>query len=71
MDLLIEFSKIGIGIACVIKEFVQDELENGTLIELPLLNAIPKREVGFSYSTSGFQTKAMEKFIAFYKTASL
>lgn len=71
MDLLIEFSKIGIGIACVIKEFVQDELENGTLIELPLLNAIPKREVGFSYCTSGFQTKAMEKFIAFYKTANL
>lgn len=71
MDLLIEFAKIGIGIACVIKEFVQDDLENGTLLELPLINAIQMREVGFAYSTSCFQTKAMEKFIDFCKAAKL
>lgn len=27
MDLLIEFAKIGVGVACVIKNFVQDELK--------------------------------------------
>lgn len=36
MDLLIEFSKIGLGIGCVIKDFVRKELEEGSLIEIPL-----------------------------------
>lgn len=67
MDLLIEFAKIGIGIACVIKEFVKDELKEKTLMELPLLQTIPKREVGFAYSTNHFQTNAMREFIQFYR----
>ena len=28
MDLLIEFAKIGIGISCVVKQFVEHELES-------------------------------------------
>ena len=36
MDLLIEFAKIGMGAACVIQEFVQEELDRGDLITLPL-----------------------------------
>ena len=36
MDLLIEFAKTGLGIGCVIREFVQEELKDGSLIELPL-----------------------------------
>ena len=32
MDLLIEFAKIGLGIACVIKELVQKELDSGMLV---------------------------------------
>lgn len=67
MDLLIEFAKIGIGIACVIKEFVQDDLESGTLMELPILKEIPKREIGFAYSNDGFQSQTIEKFISFTK----
>lgn len=67
MDLLIEFAKIGIGIACVIREFVETELENGSFIELPILNDIPKREVGFSYNTTAIRTSAMDQFIAFYQ----
>lgn len=67
MDLLIEFAKIGIGIACVIKEFVMTELQNGSLIELPLLDKIPPRHVGFAYNNRKIQTEAMEKFIAFFK----
>ena len=27
MDLLIEFAKIDLGVACVIREFVEDELQ--------------------------------------------
>ena len=47
MELLIEFSRIGLGIGCVIKDFVEDDLKNGTLIEIPLDIPIPKRVIGF------------------------
>jgi len=67
MDLLIEFAKIGIGIACVIKEFVKEELADGFLMELPMQKAIPKREVGFAYRSTGLKTKAMKEFISFYQ----
>ncbi len=48
MDLIIEFSKIGMGIGCVIKEFVKDELKQGTLVEIPLHTPLQKRTVGFA-----------------------
>ena len=67
MDLLIEFAKIGLGVACVIKEFVQEELENGTLIEIPLDIPIHQREVGFAYLKKSRREKAVEQFIHFYK----
>ncbi len=31
MDLLIEFARIGLGIGCVIKEFVKEDLDSGRL----------------------------------------
>ena len=48
MELLIEFSRIGIGIGCVIKELVADDLKKGTLIEIPLPVPIPSRIIGFA-----------------------
>lgn len=67
MDLLIEFAKIGLGISCVIKEFVEMELEAGILIELPLENPLEKRTVGFAYMKSLKSNDALLKFIHFYK----
>lgn len=49
MELLIEFSRIGLGIGCVIKDMVADDLKNQTLIEIPLDVPIPKRIIGFAY----------------------
>ena len=46
MDLLIDFARIGVGVACVIKNFVREDLENGTLVEIPLGFPIHKREIG-------------------------
>lgn len=69
MDLLIEFARIGLGVACVIKEFVKNELETGELIEIPLDFSIKKREIGFAYSRKSPITHPMEKFISFYKEA--
>ena len=49
MDLLIEFSRIGLGIGSVIKEFVKEDLESGQLVQLKLKAPIHKRTVGFAY----------------------
>lgn len=47
MDLLIQFAKIGLGIACVIREFVEDDLAGGALVEVPMGFAFPVRQIGF------------------------
>ena len=67
MDLLIEFAKTGLGVACVIKEFVQSELGNGTLVQIPLKTPVNKREVGFSYVKNAFLSDSMLKFIDYIK----
>lgn len=67
MDLLIEFSKIGLGVACVIREFVGRELSVGTLVEIPLSIPILRREVGFAYNKNGKQSKALKSFLHFFE----
>ncbi len=64
MDLLIEFAKIGLGIACVIRELVQKELDSGVLVEVPLKPSIPRRTIGFSYHPSN-QAMALKTFLEF------
>ena len=67
MDLLIDFAKIGVGIACVIKSFVSKELKEGCLVEIPLSIPIHQREVGFAYKDNIKPSKSLETFINFYK----
>lgn len=68
MGLLIDFAKIGVGVACVIKSFVARDLAKGRLEEIPLELPIPTREVGFAYKENIKLSKSMEAFIDFYKT---
>lgn len=68
MDLLIDFARIGVGIACVIKNFVKNDLANGTLVEIPLEVPIARREVGFAYRTNAKPSKSLAEFIQFYKS---
>lgn len=63
MDLLIEFAKIGLGIACVIEDFVTDEIKNGSLIVLDMKEPLLSRQIGFAYSKSISGTHAMERFL--------
>lgn len=70
MDMLIEFAKIGLGVACVIKNFVNNELEKGELVEIPLSVPINKREVGLAFVKSSKLTSSMEKFIKFVENYS-
>lgn len=64
MDLLIEFARIGLGIACVIKEFVKEDLNSGKLVEISPGTPIHKRTIGFSYY-SNHTTKALNTFVDF------
>ena len=63
MDLLIDFARIGLGIACVIGEFVQEELKNGSLVECSIREPIPSRLIGFAYPRSARTTAAMNAFL--------
>lgn len=66
MDLLIEFAKIDLGIACVIRNFVEEELKQGTLVEIPLKHSISKRKIGFVYEDSEHVTDSMKHFISYF-----
>lgn len=66
MDLLIELAKIDLGIACVIKDFVKDELDDHSLTEMSLGRAIPKRKLGLVYKDDTIMTDAMKKFISYF-----
>lgn len=67
MALLIEFARIGLGIACVILDFVSDDLKNGTLIEVPLNAPIPRRVIGFACPPQD-QSQTLREFLAFCST---
>ena len=64
MDLLIEFAKIGLGVGCVIREFVKEDLALGQLIELPLDHPITKRTIGFAYNEAS-SSRALRSFLEF------
>ena len=70
MDLLIEFARIGLGIACVIKEFVTSDLAKKQLIEIPTGFPIHKREVGFAFQKNQKISTALQLFVDFYKNYS-
>ena len=68
MDLLIEMSKISLGVGCVVRDFVNQELKAGLLVEIPLGIPIHKREIGFAYNQDVKVSKSLEHFIEFYES---
>ena len=65
MDLLIELAKIDLGIACVIKDFVADDLKNGLLVEIPTPQTIHPREIGFAWKKGRSSHRFLNAFIDF------
>jgi DNA-binding transcriptional LysR family regulator len=49
MDLLIHFAKNDFGIACVIRNFITDELDSGILREIKPIEKIPSRNIGAAW----------------------
>ena len=67
MDLLIEFAKIDLGIACVIRDFVREELSSGKLVQLKMPVSIPRRQIGFAWARSGAIPEPARKFLSFFE----
>ncbi len=62
-DLVLEFTKINLGISCIIKEFSNDYLERGDLYEVMLEEQIPKRSIGICYLKNVPLSRAARKFV--------
>ena len=48
IDLLVQFARSGFGLAFVIRDYVQEELRTGELVEIPLNPPIPARHIGIA-----------------------
>jgi len=62
-DLVLEFARSNLGIACVTKEFSKDYLQRGLLYELTLIESIPTRSIGMCYLKSVPLSRAALKFV--------
>ncbi len=62
-ELLLEFARINLGIACVTKEFSQEFLSKGLLQEVQLHKKIPTRSIGFCYLKTVPLSPASTKFV--------
>ncbi|MBM4761677.1 LysR family transcriptional regulator [Bacillus sp. B15-48] len=62
-DLVLEFTRINLGISCVIKEFSEDYLKRGDLYEVKLEEEVPKRSIGICYLKNVPLSRAAKKFV--------
>ncbi|MFD0959212.1 LysR family transcriptional regulator [Paenibacillus chungangensis] len=62
-ELLLEFAKINLGVACVTKEFSEQFLKQGLLYEVSLTDPIPKRSIGICYLKNVPLNRAAERFV--------
>ena len=63
LELMTELAKNGIGIACIPKEFVKHELEEGSLKEIKTNPALPTRAIGLALPKHENLTFAVKEFI--------
>ena len=62
-DLLLEFAKINLGIACVTREFSLEYLDKKLLYEIPLVDEVPTRGIGVCFLKSVSLSPASTKFV--------
>lgn len=71
LELLVEFAKIGTGIAYVLKESALDLINNGQLFEIQLKECLPLREVGIVKMKNVVLSKAVKAFTEILLSRSL
>ena len=62
-NLVVEFTKIGLGIGFATKDYITKELEDKTLYELKVVPEIPKRGIGIAIKKNGIPNFATQKLI--------
>ena len=62
-QLLLEFAHASLGIACVIKEFSQNELRQNKVYEMKLKKSLPSRSIGYAYLKRKSLSVASLKFL--------
>ena len=63
LELMTELAKNGIGIACIPREFVKHELEEGSLKEIKTSPSLPTRALGLALPKNGNVIFAVKEFI--------
>ncbi|MCI9178322.1 MAG: LysR family transcriptional regulator substrate-binding protein [Clostridia bacterium] len=62
-SLVKDFAKIGLGISYITKEFAKDELTSKQLIEIPIKELIPKRNIGIVVPKNTILSFATQKLM--------
>lgn len=62
-DLLIRFASIHLGVACVVKEFSVEALNDGSIKEISLNPPLPPRSVGYAYLRHNQLSDAAKAFL--------
>lgn len=66
-DLLLELTKINLGVACVVREFTKEYLDKGIIYEIETYDDIPKRSIGICYLKRVPLSLASTKFLQIIK----
>lgn len=70
-DLLVDFARIGLGIACVLKESALDEIQKGSLFEVKLQEGLPPRKIGICSMKNMPLSRAALTFIRMLQSSQL
>lgn len=62
-DLVLEFARRGLGIACLVEDFAAEDIRGGVLHEVKLTKPMPPREFLLAYSKHNTLPSAARKFI--------
>lgn len=64
-ELMLQLTKINLGVSCVVKEFSENYMKDNSVFELKLSEPIPERAIGFFYSKNLALTPTMKEFMKF------
>lgn len=67
LDLLKEFAINGLGVACVVKEYVQKEIDEGILIEVQTSPDLPSRGIGLATLKNVPSSFAVNEFVSLFE----
>jgi len=71
IDLLVEMTKIGLGISFVIEDAIQEEVRNGTIFKLNIKENIPSRRIGVVTNSRLPLTPAGKEFIKLFQSSNV